>query len=414
MNYSLFVARRLLTPNKKGRKLSGPVVAVATAAIALGIGVMIVAVAVGFGFKEQIREKLAGFGSHVQVTSMDFNQSFETNPIHQDSALVRQLLEIQGVRHVQPYVLKPGIIKTSDAFQGMALKGIDSEFDTLFISSNLEQGHMLHLTDTLKSSGIVLSRATADRLHLNLGDAVRMYFVQNGIRARRFTLEGIFNSHFSEYDNKLAYVDMRHLVQINGWQSDEVSGYEVLMRDFDSLDYAAEQISFVTSSYIGPGNSFLRAQSIRQTQSQMFGWLNLLDTNMLVILVLIMAVAILNMISGLLILILENTNTIGLLKAMGCRNAKIRQIFIFMALKIIGKGMIIGNVIGLTICVVQHFTGAVRLDPENYYLDTVPVSLHVHIWLILNAVTLAVTTLSLLGPSYIVERIKPAKSIRFN
>ncbi len=414
MNYSLFIARRILSGGQTKNRLSGPVVKIATTAIALGMAVMIVAVAVGLGFKKEIRDKLVGFGTHVQIMSMDFNQSYETSPIRDDSLLVEQIRTIEGVRNVQPFVLKPGIIKTQDAIQGIALKGIDASFDTTFLHSIMVEGQMIGLSDSTKSGGIVISRTMADMLRLEMGGAVRMYFIQNGIRARKFTVEGIFDSHFPEFDEKMAYVDMRQLTQLNGWENGQISGYEVLLNDFDQIRAVNDEIKYFTSTYIAPGTSFLRSQSIYELQPQMFGWLSLLDTNIVVILVLIIAVAGLNMVAGLLILILENTNTIGLLKAMGATNSKIRRIFIYMAVRIIGRGMLIGNIIGIALCVIQSQTGVVGLDPENYYLDTVPILLQPHVWLGLNLLILTLTTLMMVAPSYVVSRILPAKSIRFN
>lgn len=396
------------------RRLSGPVIKVATAAVALGVAVMMVSLAVGIGFKKEVRDKIVGFGTHVQIVSFDYNRSYETNPIDYDTVLCRQVMAVDGVRHVQPFIVKPGIIKTDDAIQGLALKGIDRQFDNTFLSSIMEEGDTLSLPDTAKSSGMVLSRTLADALKLSLGDPVRMYFIQNGIRARRFELVGIFNSHFPEFDERMAYVDMRQLTGLNGWTDGQISGYEVMLSDFDRMIDAADEISYIASAELLPDNTFLRTLSIVDLQPQIFGWLNLLDMNIAVILVLIIAVAGLNMISGLLILILENTNTIGMLKAMGCPGARIRRIFLYMAARIVGRGMLWGNILGLALCMLQKFTGIVALDPENYYLDTVPILLTPLTWLLLNIATAAVTTLMLIGPSYVASRISPAKSIRFN
>lgn len=414
MNYSLVIARRLLRRKGEGRRLSGPVVRIATAAVALGVAIMILSVAIGMGFKREIRDRLIGFSTHIQISSDDFNVSYEMSPIDNDTSLLRKIREVEGVHHIQPFIIKPGIIKTKDAVQGVALKGVDGEFDWAYISSILEEGTTLQLSDTAKTDGIILSRTLANMLHLQLGDAVRMYFIQDGIRARKFSLTGIYNSHFSEFDKKMALVDIKQLAQLNGWDSTSVSGFEVQMEKIDNLEDISRRIDYIASMHIGPYDTFLRVQNIYQMQPQMFGWLSLLDTNIIVILVLIIAVASLNMISGLLILILENTNTIGLLKAMGSRNSKIRQVFIYMAVWIIGRGMIIGNMVGIALCLVQKYTGLVGLDPDNYYLDTVPILLEGSMLLYLNLGTLAVTTLMLVGPSYIVAKISPAKSIRFN
>ncbi len=412
--FTNFVAQRLLTSKVGSRKLSGPVVAVATAAIALGVAIMIVAVAIGLGFKQEVRDKIVGFGTHLQIVSLDFNRSYETTPIKVDSALEANIANIEGVRHIQPFILKPGIIKTTEEIQGIALKGIDAKFDTAFLASCLEDGRMIHI-DTTRSTDIYISRSIANMLKLNVGDAVRMYFVgTKGLRARKFTLCGIFNSHFSEFDDKMAFVDIRQLQALNNWEMNQVSGYEVIINNFDDLNTITKEVSAYTASIIGPDDTFLHTQSITELQPQMFGWLALLDMNIAVILVLIIAVACLNMISGLLILILENTNTIGLLKALGCRGKRIRRIFLLMAMRIVGRGMLIGNVVGIAICVVQATTGIVKLNPENYYLDTVPILLPVGVWVVLNVGAFLFTTLMMVAPSHVVSHITPAKSLRFN
>ena len=413
MNYSLYIAKRLL--KQKRGKLSGPVVKVATTAVALGVAVMIISLSVGFGFKQEVRDKIVGFGTHVQIVSFDYNRSYETNPLPNDSVLCQTIKAIDGVKNLQTFILKPGIIKTDDAIQGVALKGVDSSFDWSFINSVMEEGASLASDTTDGSVGIVVSRTLASLLKLNLGDPVRMYFIQNNnIRARKFVLQGIFNSHFPEFDEKMAFVNSRHLAKLNNWTEGQISGYEVMLDDFDKMDQAVDDIASVTSSYVGPSDTFLRVQSIKELQPQMFGWLNLLDMNIAVILILIIAVASLNMISGLLILILENTNTIGLLKAMGSRNGNVRRVFLYMAVWIIGRGMLIGNALGIGLCLIQKYTGFVSLDPESYYLDTVPILLSPLVLVLMNVGTLILTTLMLVGPSYVVSKIVPAKAIRFN
>lgn len=399
----------------RGHQFSGPAIRVATAAVALGMVVMIISVAVGLGFKREIRDKIVGFGTHIQLTSLNLNSSLETPPLPYDSSLVEAVAQVPGVRSIQPFVTKPGIIKTDDAFQGITLKGVDTSFSWSFISSCLVEGTVLSLPDSAKSDQIVLSHSLAQLLKLNLGDPVRMFFVNSeGVRARRFTICGIFDSHFDEFDKSLAYVDMRHLVQLNGWQPGTVSGYEVLLSNFDDMDAVADSLVSIVSTRFTSEDDMIRVRDIRDLQPQIFGWLALLDQNILVIIVLIIAVAGLNMVSGLLILILEHTNAIGIFKAIGARNSMLRNVFILMALRIVGRGLLIGNVVGVGLCLFQFYTGAVGLDPENYYLDTVPVLLSVPHLLLLNVGTAILSFLLLLGPSGMVARISPVKSIRFN
>lgn len=398
------------------RKLSGPAVRVATAAVALGMVVMIISVAVGLGFKQEIRDKVVGFGTHIQLTSLNLNSSLETPPLTYDSVLVSQIAATNGVRSVQPYITKPGIIKTDDAFQGIALKGVDNRFDWTFLRSCLTEGEVPQTPDSTKSDDILMSLSLTTLLKLQVGDPVRMFFVQDGkVRARRFTLSGVFDSHFEEFDKSLAYVDMRHLAQLNGWDSTKVSGYEVLLNNYDQMDDVASSLaSVVMGRGVDDEGEMIRVRHIRDLQPQIFGWLDLLDQNILVILVLIIAVAGLNMVSGLLILILEHTNAIGILKAIGATNGMLRKVFIIMALRIVGIGLIIGDAVGIGLCLIQQKTGVIGLDPDNYYLDTVPILLRAQDLVMLNIGTALFSLILLLGPSGMVARINPAKSIRFN
>ncbi len=399
----------------KQRRLSGPAVRVATAAIALGMVVMIISVAVGLGFKQQIRDKIVGFGTHIQLTSLNLNSSLETPPLRYDSALVDIVRQTAGVRNVQPYITKPGIIKTDDAFQGIALKGIDANYEWDFLRSCLTEGNVVSAPDSAKSDDILMSESLSTLLKLHLGDAVRIFFVQDGkVRARRFTLSGIFDSHFEEFDKSLAFVDMRHLAQLNGWDSLQVSGYEVLIDDFDKMDDIAEELAGVVMSRETEEGEMIRVRHIRDMQPQIFGWLDLLDQNILVILVLVIAVAGLNMVSGLLILILEHTNTIGILKAIGATNGFLRKVFIIMSLRIVGMGLIIGDIVGIGLCILQQTTGIIGLDPDNYYLDTVPILLTPLNLLLLNVGVAIFSIILMLGPSSMVARIRPAKAIHFN
>lgn len=400
---------------KAERRLSGPAVKVATAAVALGMVVMIISVAVGLGFKQQIRDKIVGFGTHIQLTGLNLNSSFETPPLARDSALEVAVRSTPGVRNVQPYITKPGIIKTDDAFQGIALKGVNADYDWDFLRSCLVEGDVVSCPDSAKGDGILMSRSLSSLLKLSLGSPVRMFFVQDGkVRARRFNICGIFDSHFEEFDKSMAFVDMRHLAQLNGWDERQVSGYEVLLADFDAMGQVAEVLSSIVFVRESDDEEMIRVRDIRDLQPQIFGWLDLLDQNILVILVLVIAVAGLNMVSGLLILILEHTNAIGVLKAIGASNGMLRRVFIIMALRIVGIGLLVGDVVGVGLCALQSFTGVARLDPENYYLDTVPILLRPADLLLLNLGVAALCFLLLLGPSGLVARISPAKSIRFN
>jgi len=414
MNLAFYIANRIRKGEISGKRLAGPVVKVATLGVALGMIVMILSVAIGLGFKKEVREKVIGFGGHIQVMSYDYNLSYEVNPIRHDSSLYKLLTEVSGVQHVQKFITKPGIIKTRSQVHGIVLKGVSFDFDWHFFQNILQEGTILSLSKDSVSNQILISRTVANMLNLKVGDAVPMYFLEQQLRARKFVVTGIFDSSLPEFDELFALVDFRQVQKLNNWNENQIAGYEVLVSDFDNLKNIGSDVKMVTASYIDPDGLMLRTRTIQEAQPQIFGWLDLLDTNIAVILILIMLVAGFNMISGLLILILERTNMIGILKAVGADNQLLRRVFVYLAVFIIGRGLILGNLIGLGLCYLQKYTGIIKLDPTNYYLDSVPILVNpIHV-LVLNLAALVVTTVMLVGPSYLVGRISPAKAIRFD
>jgi len=414
MNLAFYIANRIRKGEISGKRLAGPVVKVATLGVALGMAVMILSVAIGLGFKKEVREKVIGFGGHIQVMSYDYNLSYEVNPIRHDSALYKLLTEVPGVQHVQKFITKPGIIKTRSQVHGIVLKGVSFDFDWHFFQNILQEGTVLSLSKDSVSNQILISRTVANMLNLKVGDAVPMYFLEQQLRARKFVVTGIFDSSLPEFDELFALVDFRQVQKLNNWNENQIAGYEVLVSDFDNLKNIGSDVKMVTASYIDPDGLMLRTRTIQEAQPQIFGWLDLLDTNIAVILILIMLVAGFNMISGLLILILERTNMIGILKAVGADNQLLRRVFVYLAVFIIGRGLILGNLIGLGLCYLQKYTGIIKLDPTNYYLDSVPILINpIHV-LLLNLAALVITTIMLVGPSYLVGRISPAKAIRFD
>ncbi|NPA35271.1 MAG: ABC transporter permease [Chlorobi bacterium] len=417
MNLELFIARKIQSGGLTGKKLAGPVTKVATLGIILGMVVMILSLAIGFGFKKEIREKITGFGAHIQIMNYDYNQSYETNPIAPDSSLIKAIENVTGVKHVQKFATKPGMIKTNDAIQGIVLKGAGTDFDWSFFKTILTEGDTLSISDSVRSNDILISRKLAQMLHLSLGDDLRMYFLQkNKIapRARKFRIHGIFDSNLPEFDMIYAIVDIKQVQRLNNWSPAQVSGLEIWINNFNDIEKVGNEVRSVASAFIGNNGTMLRTRTILDMQPQIFGWLDLLDMNVLVILVLIMIVAGFNMVSGLLILILERTNMIGILKALGIQNGSLRKIFIYLATFIVGRGLIWGNFIGVTLSLIQKYTGIIKLDPENYYLETVPIQLSFLHLLILNAVTIIITTLMMFGPSYLASKISPVKAIRFD
>lgn len=412
MNVAQFIAKRLANSKNK-QNLSVPFVRISTIAVALSLAVMIVAVAIITGFKEQIREKTIGFGSHVQIVNFDSNSSFETNPIESKQDFIPDIRKIKDVKHIQVFAIKPGIIKTDTEIQGVVLKGMSNDFDWTFFSKVLIEGEILSLPDSVPDNGAIISKTTAKRLQLKVGDTFDMFFVQEPPRARRFTVKGIYDTQMAEFDKLFVLADIRHIQRLNGWSPSQVTGFEVLVDNFDRLDYITLDIDDVVAFQFMEDGSRLRTQSIKDKYPQIFDWLGLQDLNVIILLILMLAVAGINMISGLLIIVLERTNMIGILKALGAENGLVRRIFIIQSGHIILRGLFWGNLVGLTLAFIQLKFEIVKLDEVNYYLSSVPINIKfVHV-LLLNAGTFAVTLFMLLVPSMVVSRISPEKTIKY-
>ncbi|MDG5799697.1 ABC transporter permease [Marinilabiliaceae bacterium ANBcel2] len=414
MKLELFIANKISSGGVSGKNLAGPVLKVAVAGIILGIVVMILSIAVGSGFKHEIREKITGFGGHISVVNYDFNLSYEPNPITDDAALYNKLGSLDGVDHIQRFASKPGLIKGEQDMQGIVLKGVGSEYNPHFLESILVEGAIPEYCDQETSDEILVSAVVADMLQLSLGDEVFVYFFQEQIRVRRFSIAAIFDSQLPDMDKMYVIADINQVKRLNNWDDDQIAGYEIIAADFDRMEQVGREVRDIVSTYISDDGMLLRSQTIRQTEPQVFGWLDLLDMNIVVIIVLIIMVAGFNMISGLLILILERTNMIGVLKAIGIENWSLRKVFIVLAIKIGLRGLIWGNIIGIGLCLLQLSFGFIKLDPESYFLDTVPVLLNpVHI-ILLNIGAVFAILLMMIGPSYLAARISPVKAIMFD
>ena len=413
MNLEYFIAKRIHFEKKGEKNVSRPAVRIATIGIAVGVAVMLIAIAVVIGFKQEIRNKTIGFGSHIQITNFDNNNSYEMQPIRMSDTLQNQLKAIPNVRHIQRFVTKPGIIKTENDFQGMILKGVGPEFDWSFFKSNLIEGEILNLNDSTPVNEAIISKSIADMMGLKLGDSFLTYFLQDQIRARKFTVKGIYSTNFADYDKLFVITDIRIAQRLNGWDQEYFSGMEIIITDFNYLDGVSDQVyALAANRFDAEGNGYF-IQTIRQLNPQIFSWLDLLDMNVWVILLLMLAVAGFNMISGLLILILEKTNMIGILKSYGAGNWSIRKIFLYESIFLIGKGMLWGNIIGLLICFVQYQFKIIPLDPVSYYTSTVPITFNWLYIVLLNAGTLIVSVLMLIGPSYLITKISPAAIMRY-
>lgn len=413
MSLSLFIARHIYRESDGGKQVSRPAVLIAMAGIAIGLAVMIISVAVVIGFKSEVRNKVIGFGSHIQITNLDAVNSYETHPVVADDSMMTALRTYPEVMHVQRYSTKPGMIKTDDAFQGMVLKGVGPEYDARFIKEYLLEGEIPAFSDSVSSNQVLISKALADKMKLKLGDKIYTYYIQDDIRARRLTIAGIYQTDFSEYDNLFLLTDINLVNRLNGWEPTQVSGMELQVRDYDKLEDITYEIALDTDNQRDKFGGTYFVRSIEQLNPQIFAWLDLLDLNVWVILFLMIGVAGFTMISGLLIIIIERTNMIGILKALGANNFTIRKTFLWFSVFLIGKGMLWGNVIGLAFCILQSQFGIFRLDPETYYVDTVPVSFNVLLFLLINIGTLLTSVLMLIGPSYLITKINPARSMRY-
>ncbi|MCA1757821.1 MAG: FtsX-like permease family protein [Bacteroidales bacterium] len=414
MRISLFISRRLIRERDRENSFSRPVNVIAIAGISMGLAVMILAVSILTGFKEDIRDKIAGFAGHLQIINLDSNYSYETAPINTDQDFIGTLRETRGINHIQQFATKAGIIKTDENIQGVVLKGVGPDYDWSFFEKSLVEGNIPAIGDSVRSDGVVISKKISDMLGLSTGDPFAMFFVQDPPRQRRFTVEGIYETSVEEMDKIFVLCDIDHIRRLNGWSETQASGFEILVDDFSRID----EMTMVTRSIIGypaePEMDKLKVTNIRIKYPQIFDWLNFQDTNVIVILILMLTVAGFNMISGLLILILEKTNMIGVLKALGSGNRMIRRIFLWQASYLIFKGLLWGNLTGITLAWLQERFSLISLDPSSYYLSTVPVNLELFHVLILNAGTMAIIILMMLIPSHLVSRISPVKAIRFD
>lgn len=413
MSLSLFIARRIYRESDGGKQVSRPAVLIAMAGIAIGLAVIIIAVAVVIGFKSEVRNKVIGFGSHIQIANMDAVNSYETHPVVVGDSMIAALTNHPDVSHVQRYSTKPGMIKTEDAFQGMVLKGVGPEFDPSFLKAYLVEGEIPVFSDSVSSNRVLISKALATKMKLKLGDKIYTYYIQDDIRARRLTIAGIYQTNFSEYDNLFLLTDLSLVNRLNGWKPEQVSGVEIQVRDYDKLEDITYDIAVDTDNQRDRFGGIYYVRNIEQLNPQIFEWLGLLDLNVWVILFLMIGVAGFTMISGLLIIIIERTNMIGILKALGANNYTIRKTFLWLAVFLIGKGMLWGNAIGLAFCILQSQFGIFKLDPESYYVDTVPVSFNILLFILINIGTLLASVLMLIGPSFLITKINPASSMRY-
>jgi lipoprotein-releasing system permease protein len=407
LNYELLIARKIVSSRKDSSSISKPIVRIAVAGVAIGFAVMIVAIAIVTGFKKQIREKVIGFGSHIQISNYDENNSYETKPVSKNDTFINYLSSLNGIRHVEEFATKAGIIKTKTDIEGVVVKGVGRDYNWDYFQKRLTAGHIFIPSDTGKTNDVIISRLTADRLRLKVNDDLITYFIQQPPRARKFHISGIYETGLEEFDSKYIFCDIAHIRQLNDWNQDQTGGYEVTVSDFNDLDKTGE---LVYSSIPADLNS----RTIREMYPQIFDWLGLQDVNGIVIIVLMLIVSVMNMISALLIIILERVQMIGTLKSLGASNFSVQKIFLYESVILIGKGLLLGNIIGIGLCLVQYYTHFIQLDQQSYYISFIPIFLSPQYILMLNAGTFAVCVVMMMLPTIIVTKITPLQALRFS
>lgn len=410
---SFFIARRIY--GQKGQQdVSRPAIRIATVGVAIGLAVMIITVSVVLGFKHTIRDKVVGFGSHIRIESFMAQQTARPLPVCISDTLYRELSKVPEIRHVERYTMTQGILKTDADFLGVAFKGVGSDYDLRFLQQNLKAGKVPQFSTDKSSYQLLISSTMADKLQLKVNDRVFSYFIgQDNVRARKFTIVGIYETHMNYFDDLLCFTDYPIPQKLNGWEKDQCSGAELLVRDFDHLDVAAKKVQELVNYDCDRYGETFTSQTVQESYPQVFTWLDLLDINVWIILALMICVAGFTMISGLLIIILERTQMIGLLKALGARNRMVRHTFLWFAAFIISQGLLLGDVIGVGLVLLQQHTGFIALDPSSYYVDTAPVELNIPLLLVLNVATLLICIFVLIAPSFLVSHISPARSMRY-
>ena len=408
MNLERFIAFRLIrgkTENKN--KLSAPLYRISTLAIALSVAVMIISLAVLEGFQQEITSKVIGFGSHIQLSKYDNNNSFEPQPINVSAAFLSEVNKIPGVSKTSVYAIKAGILKTENEMEGVILKGVGQSFEDSFFKKHLVSGKIFNAKSKIKNDSILISKQLANKFNFKVHDKVIVYFIQNPARVRKFVIAGIYNTGLEDFDNKYLLCDARHIQKLNNWDSTQFAGVEVSIEDFKKLDLITAQINeIIPTDWL--------ASNIREQFPQLFDWLRLQDINVQVIIILMTLVAIVNMVTALIILILENTRLIGILKALGMSNIQLQKMFLYQVGVIVGKGLLYGNISALTLCILQSKFHFVKLDETSYYISHVPIQLNLWLIVLINLSTFIICSIALIVPSKLVTKISPLKAIRYN
>ena len=411
MNLELFIARRLYGTRKGARRISRPAVAIAQWGVSIGAAVMFVSICIIVGFKHQIRDKITGFGGDIQIMDCSAGLESET-PITADKIFIERLAATNGVSHVQCYAGKPGMIVAGNEYEGIIVKGIGENYDLTFFKQHIIEGEIPHFSDSVASNAIVISRSIASKLNAKPGERINIYFLQDGIKARKMRVAAIYETHLSDMDNIIALSDIYTTRKLNNWNNEQATAIEIRTNDFDHHYDVRERIDSTVAQASGIDKEVLYLPTIEELYPALFGWLGMLDQTVWIILILVLCIAGFTMISGLLILILEKTNLIGILKAIGAKDVSIIRVFLCYACFIVGKGIVVGNIIGATLCLIQQQFRIISLDPEMYYMDRVPIEFT---WLLLpmNIFMFILSVVMLTLPSMLISKIEPSKAIKF-
>ena len=406
MNTSLFIAKRLYNTKENNNNYTRPIIRIAILAIALSVAIMILSVFILSGFKNEISNKVFGFGGHINISKFNYNQSYENDPIYLNADVFSKIESLDFVSSIHPFATKAGIIKESDEILGVVLKGVDKNYNWKFFDENLISGELPVFNDTTTSKNVIISKNISNKMKLDVGDDLVMYYVQKPTRVRKFKVIGIYNTGLAEFDEVVVIGDLKHIQKLNNWQGNQVGGYEVITNNVSNIQLFSEIID-ENIDYD------LKALDIKQKYPQIFDWLRLQDFNVLIILILMLIVGGVNMITSLLIIILEKSRLIGILKAIGANNWNIRNVFIYNSLYIIFNGLFWGNLIALTFSICQNYFDLISLDENIYFMSFVPVKIELMSLFLINIGTIVICYLILVIPSVVISKISPAKSIKF-
>jgi lipoprotein-releasing system permease protein len=385
---------------------------IAVFSVTLSIAVMIVATSVLSGFKVRLKEKISGFNSHLRICNLDSNYSFDAPPILNDYDFYSSVTMLPEVKHIQQYAYKGGIIRANNDIQGVVLKGVGTDFDWSFFKQYMIEGKIFSMNTSAASDSVIISESLSDLLNLKTGDSFEMYFVQEPVRIRRFTISGLYNTYFEEMDKTYVICDIRHVRRLNRWNDSQISGMEIMLHNPDDMDKAYEKIDDIAGYLTFDDGSRLEVTTLRNAFPEIFNWLAILDMNVLIILIIMVVVAGFNMISGLLIMLLEKISMIGILKSMGMTDFSIRKIFMYRSSLIVLKGLLYGNILGLSLCILQQYFGIIHIDPKSYFFSTAPVNIGWLSVILLNICSFAFITLTQIIPTMVITRISPDKTMR--